>query len=145
MKHTISPRLARVVNFYESLTEASLADLRTLYAPDAYFKDPFNEVQNIEAIHTLFTHMFVSLHDPRFIVQTRIEQGADAFLTWEFRFRIKRFRPELTQVIRGASHLRFDAHDRVCFHRDYWDAAEELYEKLPVIGALMRFLKKRVG
>jgi len=31
------------------------------------------------------------------------------------------------------------------FHRDYWDAAEELYEKLPVIGALMRWLKKRAG
>jgi steroid Delta-isomerase len=33
----------------------------------------------------------------------------------------------------------------VVFHRDYWDAAEELYEKLPVIGALMRWLKKRAG
>jgi hypothetical protein len=28
-------------------------------------------------------------------------------------------------------------------HRDYWDAAEELYEKIPVLGALMRWLKKR--
>jgi hypothetical protein len=27
-------------------------------------------------------------------------------------------------------------------HRDYWDAAEELYEKLPVLGGLMRFLKR---
>jgi steroid delta-isomerase len=27
-------------------------------------------------------------------------------------------------------------------HRDYWDAAEELYEKLPVLGALMRWLKQ---
>ena len=26
-------------------------------------------------------------------------------------------------------------------HRDYWDAAEELYEKLPLLGALMRWLK----
>jgi hypothetical protein len=28
-------------------------------------------------------------------------------------------------------------------HRDYWDAAEELYEKIPVLGGLMRWLKKR--
>jgi steroid delta-isomerase len=27
-------------------------------------------------------------------------------------------------------------------HRDYWDAAEELYEKLPLVGALMRWLKR---
>ena len=33
---------------------------------------------------------------------------------------------------------------RVVAHRDYWDAAEELYEKLPVLGALMRLLKRRL-
>jgi steroid Delta-isomerase len=33
----------------------------------------------------------------------------------------------------------------VKYHRDYWDAAGELYEQLPWVGALMRFLKKRAG
>ncbi len=141
----MSNRLQRVAAFYETLTEATLGELRALYAREAYFKDPFNEVRDVEAIHTIFTHMFVSLHDPRFVIQSQIEQANEAFLTWEFRFRIKRFKPETIQVIRGASHLRFDTEDRVCFHRDYWDAAEELYEKLPVVGALMRYLKKRVG
>jgi hypothetical protein len=30
-------------------------------------------------------------------------------------------------------------------HRDYWDAAEELYEKLPVIGVLMRAMRSRLA
>ena len=34
---------------------------------------------------------------------------------------------------------------RVAFHRDYWDAAEELYEKLPGLGGLMRWLKRRAA
>jgi len=34
---------------------------------------------------------------------------------------------------------------RVAVHRDYWDAAEELYEKLPVLGSLMRWLKRRAN
>jgi hypothetical protein len=33
----------------------------------------------------------------------------------------------------------------VTLHRDYWDAAEELYEKLPVVGGAMRWLKKRAN
>ena len=45
--------------------------------------------------------------------------------------------------MRGGSHLRFDAQGRIALHRDYWDAAEELYEKLPVLGALMRWLKRQ--
>jgi len=28
-------------------------------------------------------------------------------------------------------------------HRDHWHAAEELYEKLPLVGGLMRWFKKR--
>ncbi|WP_413888997.1 hypothetical protein [Candidatus Aalborgicola defluviihabitans] len=34
---------------------------------------------------------------------------------------------------------------RILDHRDYWDAAEELYEKLPLLGGLMRWLKRRAN
>jgi len=40
--------------------------------------------------------------------------------------------------------LKFDAAGKVNYHRDYWDAAEELYEKLPLIGPLMRGLRRYV-
>lgn len=47
--------------------------------------------------------------------------------------------------IHGGSHLQLDPSGRILVHRDYWDAAEELYEKLPLIGALMRWLRRRAG
>jgi hypothetical protein len=34
---------------------------------------------------------------------------------------------------------------RIDLHRDYWDAAEEMYEKFPLVGSLMRWLKNRVN
>jgi hypothetical protein len=37
-------------------------------------------------------------------------------------------------AIHGGSHIRFNARRPRAVHRDYWDAAEELYEKLPVLG-----------
>ena len=49
------------------------------------------------------------------------------------------------QCIHGGSHLRFAPDGRIAEHRDYWDAAEELYAKLPVIGALMRWLRARAA
>jgi steroid Delta-isomerase len=137
--------LQTLVGFYESISAQTLPQLRALYTPDAYFKDPFNEVRDIEAIEKIFAHMFVSLIEPRFVVHTKIAHDGEAFLAWEFTFRIRRFKPGIEQCIRGASHLKFDATGRVGFHRDYWDAAEELYEKLPIAGALIRFLKKRIA
>lgn len=134
--------LERVVMFYESLSEASLAGIGAIYAADAAFKDPFNEVRGIAPITAIFRHMYRQVDAPRFIVGSRVLQGDDAFLTWDFTFRMKRF-STAPQVIRGATHLRFDGEGKVCLHRDYWDAAEELYEKLPVLGGLMRWLKRQ--
>ena len=141
----MSERLDQLAAYFESISEVTLPQLRDLYAPDAYFKDPFNEVRDVAAIEHIFAQMYVSLHVPRFVIQSKVEQGDEAFLTWDFNFRIKRYKPAVTRTICGSSHLKFDAGNRVCYHRDYWDAAEELYEKLPLVGALMRFLKKRVG
>ncbi len=134
-------RLQAVVQFFESLSVESSRQLGQIYAADAFFKDPFNEVRGLPAITHIFSHMFIQVDNAHFVVTTQIAQGDTAFLAWNFRFRMKRFSTE-EQCIRGATHLRFDAHGRVNFHRDYWDAAEELYEKLPLLGGFIRLLKR---
>jgi ketosteroid isomerase-like protein len=138
------PRVQRVVDLFEQLAPADVARLGEFYAGDARFKDPFNDVRGVAAIGRIFAHMFVALDGPRFVVRDIVVQGDDCFLTWDFLFRFRRFRSG-EQTVHGASHLRFGADGRIVLHRDYWDAAEELYEKLPGVGALMRWLKRRAG
>ncbi|OYQ38780.1 isomerase [Rhodoferax sp. TH121] len=143
--HASDDAVNRVVAFFETLTPASLATLPSLYAADARFKDPFNDVRGVPAISGIFAHMFETLESPRFVVRERIVQGTQCFLTWEFRFYFRRFKQGEEQVILGGSHLVLDDTGLVTLHRDYWDAAEELYEKLPVVGGVMRWLKKRAN
>jgi hypothetical protein len=89
--------------------------------------------------------MYVALDQPHFVITAQLVDGAQAFLTWEFRFRFKRFDATTLQTVRGGSHVVFNEQGLVTMHRDYWDAAEELYEKLPMVGGLMRWLKKRAN
>ena len=135
----------RLVQFFEQLKPQDLPRLPEIYAPEASFKDPFNEVQGLPAIERIFAHMFEALDQPHFVVTERIVQGQQCFLVWDFRFRFKRFDTTTWQTVRGGTHLAFDAQGLVTLHRDYWDAAEELYEKLPVVGGLMRWLKRRAN
>ena len=135
----------RLCVWFESLSPSSLGLLGEFYTPQARFKDPFNEVEGVAAIVHIFEHMFESLHEPRFVVTDRVVDGVQCFLVWEFHFRFKRFDTVTRQVVRGGSHLRLAPDGRVTDHRDYWDAAEELYEKLPVLGGVMRWLKKRAN
>jgi steroid Delta-isomerase len=137
-------RVRKVVAFFEGLRVEDLPRLAQLYAADARFKDPFNEVRGVAGIDAIFRHMFHSLERPRFVIREAVTQGDQCFMSWDFVFAMKRgARAETT--IRGASHLHFDRDGLIDMHRDYWDAAEELYEKLPVLGALMRWLKRRVN
>ncbi|MDN3920085.1 nuclear transport factor 2 family protein [Pelomonas sp. PFR6] len=136
-------RTTRLIEAYVGLRPEGLPALLELYDPAASFKDPFNEVRGRAAIERIFRQMFEDLREPRFIVLTAASEGDDAFLTWELHFR-RQGRGE-PMTIRGASHLRYAATGLLALHRDYWDAAEELYAKLPLLGALMRALRRRLS
>lgn len=145
MSDDIRAAVDRLCTYFETISPRSVARIGEFYTADARFKDPFNDVRGIPAIEQVFAHMFESLHGPRFVVTSRIVDGTQCFLVWEFRFRFKRFDTSTEQVVRGGSHLVLSADGLISDHRDYWDAAEELYEKLPVVGSFMRWLKQRAN
>jgi hypothetical protein len=135
-------QLARLVAFYEHLSVENLAQLRRRVCAACPFQDPFNEVEGHAAILAIFEHMFVQVDAPRFIVLDSMGQGEQAFLTWEFRFRMKRWVTG-EQCIRGATHVRFDAGDG-CYRTAITGMWPRNVRKLPLLGSFMRMLK-RVG
>ncbi|MGB4064524.1 MAG: nuclear transport factor 2 family protein [Azonexus sp.] len=137
--------LDELIVFYNEFAPASVARFPEFYSDNAYFKDPFNEVRGLQAIQRIFTHMFGQVVEPRFVVTEKVADGNGAMLVWEFHYRVKLWGKGETQFMRGVSHLKFDACGKVCYHRDYWDAAEELYMKLPAIGTLMRGLRRMLA
>ncbi|MYN45883.1 nuclear transport factor 2 family protein [Pseudoduganella sp. FT93W] len=128
-----------LLEWYAALTPQTLAQAARYYAADARFRDPFNDVQGVAAITAIFEHMFATTEHPRFVITGCIVQEQQAFATWIFSFDLRGRHYE----IEGGSHLRFDAEGRVSHHRDYWDAAEELLQKLPVVGAPIRWLRRQ--
>ena len=133
--------LQKLIRFFETINTGNVSQLAQVYSEDVFFKDPFNEVRGLPDVVRIFSHMFEQVDSPRFVVTNHVLQGDQAFLTWDFLFRMKRF-STAEQCIRGATHLHFGPDGRANFHRDYWDAAEELYEKLPLLGSMMRGLKR---
>jgi hypothetical protein len=136
------PRAAAVINFFEQLQAADVRDIGRLYTEQAFFKDPFNEVHALIGVQRIFAHMFESLDAPRFVVLDCVVQEDQCFLTWDFSFCLQGQTQQ--RRIHGSSHLRFAPDGRIAYHRDYWDAAEEFYEKLPLLGGLLRLIKRRL-
>lgn len=136
----MKPSLDALVTFFEALTPADIERFDAFYAPDAHFVDPFNDVRGVAAIAAIFRHMFEQLDAPRFVVTERFEQAGQAVLIWSLHCRLGG-RPV---DIPGASHLRFADDGRVRAHRDFWDAASGVYEKLPLLGGVMRCARRRL-
>ena len=137
--------LANLKAFWEGLDRERLAGLDAVYASEAYFRDPFNEVRGIGELRRILGRMFETLDEPRFTITETILEGERAVLIWDFDFRVKSWRPEETRRIHGLSVVRFGPDGLVTWHRDYWDAAGELYATLPLVGPLMRFLARKIA
>jgi steroid Delta-isomerase len=137
----MSVELDRLVAFYEQLSPGTLRRIRELYEPEARFKDPFNDVTGHDAIELIFEHMFRQLERPSFLVTDRFQSGEKAGLEWVFSFVASGRAIE----VHGSSMLVFANDGRVALHRDYWDPAEELYAKLPWVGGVFRWLRRRMS
>lgn len=134
-------RLDRLVKAFEALTPGTVDVLAALYAEGAHFRDPFNEVRGRAAVAHIFSHMFEQVDAPHFEVHSAMSEGADAWLNWTMHLEMR----GRAMKIEGATRLCFDAAGQVADHRDYWDAAQELYEKLPLVGILMRWLRTNLS
>jgi steroid delta-isomerase len=142
VSESASPGLPAALAWFDGLSPQRLDRIEDIYALDARFEDPFQQVQGVGAIRRIFAHMFEQLDAPRFAVTQVLAQGPQAFVTWRFEWGWKS-RPGARHALCGATQWRFDAHGRIQAHVDYWDATA-LYETLPVLGPGLRWLRRRM-
>lgn len=139
---TPSDAAARYAQFWETITPESIANVEAYFAPDARFRDPFNDVTGIAGCRRILEKMFEDCHAPRFQIGHIACDQDICYLRWSFEFQRK---PGATaHRIDGVSEVRFDAEGRVLSHIDHWDAAR-LYEKVPVLGAVLRAIRRRLS
>ncbi len=138
-----SQPLQRYATLFELLTPALLPDLAALLAENVTFRDPFNAIAGRASVIGIFRHMFESLEAPSFLILDRAIGTGACYLRWRMQFR-RRLRPQLWQI-EGISEVVFDADGLVLSHIDHWDAASQLYEHVPVLGAMLRLAKRRLA
>jgi hypothetical protein len=127
------------IRFWETLSPDSLERLSEIAAPNIRFADPFNDVQGLDRFRAVFDDMFRRVGTPRFRVTDHATSGDLSFLKWVFTFR----GGGRDWRIEGVSEIRFDEAGLVIEHIDHWDAAGQLYERLPVLGAILRMIRRR--
>ena len=143
MTDDMRAHLDRYVTAFERLTPERLETLRDVITEDVRFADPFNDVVGADAFVAIFRHMYETVESVRFTVTDRAIGDHAAYLRWTMVARSKS--SGLLFEIMGMSEIRIAEDGRVSAHIDYWDAAGQLYEKLPVLGWVLRRLRRRLA
>ena len=135
--------VAGYIAFFENLTREDLARFDSVFSEDARFSDPFNDARGVAAVRRVFEKMFDDVDHHSFKVLDHAVAGSRAYLNWEFRIVPKGKTTEWR--IDGMSTIDFHDDGKVTAHIDHYDAASQIYEKVPFIGALMRALRRRIA
>ena len=128
--------------FWQALSADTLDGMDAVMAPDFRFVDPFNDVQGLEAVRRQFAHTYRRLHAVHITVHDRAVSGPTLYLRWTFAFQMRAGGRNWS--LEGMSEVRFGADGRALSHIDHWDAAGQVYEHLPVLGTLIRLIRRRL-
>jgi hypothetical protein len=141
---TIKSVAKEYANFFESISEQTpLSKYKNIFDEKVYFEDPFQKVTGVTKVYEVFQHMYATLHAPRFIVDEIICEDDKAYLRWSFSY--QRSSEHDIEKFTGVSRVVFLQTGKVLSHIDYWDAGANVYEKIPLLGSLIRFIKKRIA
>jgi len=149
------PQLQRYTDFFQQLNADNLSELDRVMTEDIHFVDPFNDVIGLDKVQKIFRHMYDSLENPEFrVTHAAIAAGnaeADSAGATEGKNKRGMIRWELHSLLNskpyrifGMSELGFAADGRVNEHIDHWDASQQFYARLPVIGWLLGLVKARL-
>lgn len=130
-------------DFFENLSKEDTEEsYKIFFDENSMFEDPFQKVRGLGAIYKVFEHMYETLDEPKFIVDEIIENDSVAYLKWNFYFKLSKNAQEQSFV--GVSRVEFNKLGRVVSHVDYWDAAYNVYEKIPILGSIIRMIKRKL-
>lgn len=132
----------RMKIYYKDLHAADLSDLHNIYADNIVFKDPVHKIQGLVELEDYFQALCIDLSDCRFEFLDELVSDDSAYIKWIMHFRHPKLGNRLISV-RGVSHLKFS--DRIDFQEDFYDMGAMLYEQLPLLGNVTRWLRHRLA
>ncbi|RAR58174.1 MULTISPECIES: nuclear transport factor 2 family protein [Halomonadaceae] len=147
------PALDAFCAFFNKLDKTCTDQLGNVYTDDIVFQDPLHRIEGLSELETYFAALYTHVEECQFTFHHQQRQGDTAFVTWTMTLRHPRLSGGKAYEVEGCSRLTFappragsdQEPQKVQHHRDYFDAGELLYERLPGLGWVIRHLKRRAG
>ncbi|CAG36875.1 nuclear transport factor 2 family protein [Desulfotalea psychrophila] len=130
---------------YQKLNAHNLETLKNIYRDDVQFIDPAHEVNGIANLTEYFASLYKNIDSIYFSFNEPVVVENYGYVSWKMTFSHKSLAGGKPITIDGMTHLKFDEHNKVYYHRDYFDLGAMLYEHVPLLGRIITWIKKGLG
>jgi len=127
-------------NYLENLNIIGLNNLDDYVSQDIEFRDPFHSTIGIEEMRNVFLRLFSFLNEIEFLVLDSSITENIIFYEWS----LTGVRNKKKWKIEGITKLQINNDGLVIKHFEHWDSATQFYEQFPVLGMLLRNIRKLI-
>ena len=128
---------------FNELRADNVEILDKFYADSILFEDPVGRIEGLSSMKAYYKEMYKSVVSIRFEFKPFSEKDGRYFFPWVMFLKTPKLNSGKEFSVVGGSEIHFKD-GLVFFHRDYFDMGEFLYERLPVLGSLIKTIRKRL-
>ncbi|WNO08460.1 nuclear transport factor 2 family protein [Teredinibacter sp. KSP-S5-2] len=137
-----SPLVEQFKAYFQDLRKSDLSQLEDLYERHIIFKDPIHKIEGLVPLQDYMHNLCTNLTECRFEYLDILEGQDCAYIKWIMHFRHPKLGNRLISL-RGMSHIQFQ--EKIVFHEDVYDMGAMIYEQLPLLGRIIRWLRQRLA
>jgi hypothetical protein len=141
-KKTSEEKRLYVQDVYNRFNKDTLDILDGFYTTDVQFEDPLGKITGLAAMKSYYANMYKNVTSIKFDFTEGVCDDNNCVFIWKMTFSSSSLKGGEPVVSYGNSHIKFNEAGLVHYHRDYFDMGEFIYEHIPVVGYLVRKVKK---
>lgn len=128
--------------FYQEGNNSNLERMDRIYTQDIEFRDPLHTILGILALKSYIKNLYANSTYVEFEYTDEQLDENSATIAWHMTFSHSALARGKVIKLRGITQIRFT--DRIYYHEDFYDLGAMLYQHIPVLGAIVRFINRRV-
>jgi len=133
----------KYADFFETInSKTPLEEYKEFFDENSYFEDPFQKVTGVVKIYNIFEDMYIKLFNPRFEIYEVVSNENISYIKWKFLYQVNE-KSSVDSFI-GISRIELSDDGKVMEHVDYWDTGSNIYEKIPLLGSIIRYIKSKI-
>lgn len=136
--------LNNFVDIYQKLSTNNLDLLKNVYHEDVTFIDPIHQIQGFNNVFQYFQDLYRNVSTCNFTITNVIVEHEQAAIYWEMTYLHHKLNQGKLITVHGSTHIK-GQDDKVIYHRDFLDLGAMIYEQMPFLGKLIKWIKIKVA